>query len=181
LKDADIVIFELIQKGDHKAFEQLFKKYFAMLSRYSISIGYDPELAKEVVQNLFTILWEKRRAIQINSSVKAYLFTAVHNATINHKKRNTFLRHIDEFENLSDQGMKPEESEGLEAKIRQMQSMIESLPPRCAEVFVLAKLKGVKQSEVAGLLGISIKTVEAQIAKAKKILAEGLKKSSSSE
>ena len=158
-------------------FEGIFKEYFKPLTYYSRKMVNDHDSAKEIVHTVFIKLWEKRDKIHLDSSLKSYLFTAVHNASLNFLRNNskfysgdfTELENRDELtENMHDQMVTAE----TEAKIN---SVIASLPDRCRQIFKMNRFEGLKYKEIAQTLGISVKTVEIQMSKALRILREDLK------
>ena len=147
-----------------------------MLS-YAQRFVQDPAQADEVVQEVFAQLWEKRLQLQIESSIKSYLFRAVHNHCLNlikHQKvRESYRAHVEanqgEFQlDESDSMIVTDLKESILAAIA-------ALPPQCARVFRMNRLQGFKYREIAEELGISQKTVEAQMAKAMRRMREYLK------
>jgi RNA polymerase sigma-70 factor, ECF subfamily len=166
-----------ISLGNLQAFEMLFRQYYQMLCSYSLRFVGDPDTAEEIVQDLFYTLWEKRADLQINTSVKSYLFTAVHNKclkflqhqSVEQKYRNYYLKHESEIDS----------EPGNSALVGEMQQIIErtldSLPERCGRIFRLNRFEGLKYYEIAEKLSISIKTVEANMGKALKLLRKNLK------
>jgi len=72
-------IIKRISRGDLKAFEMLFREYYEPLCRHALKLLNDADEAEEVVQDLFYALWEKRLQLRIETSVNAYLYSAVHN------------------------------------------------------------------------------------------------------
>lgn len=168
---------ETIQKLNTKNFEKLFKKYFSTLCYFAQKYISDVETAKEIVHDVFINLWNKRESIDLEKSVKSYLFTSVHNRCLNYIRDNKKFDHnIEQLENLHER-MDWESFDSLvqmelENKINKT---IELLPDRCREIFVLSRFDNLKYSEIAEKLEISIKTVETQMSKALKILRENLK------
>jgi RNA polymerase sigma-70 factor, ECF subfamily len=160
-----------------KSFEALFRQYYQMLCTYALRFVRDPDTAEEIVQDLFYKLWEKRAELQINTSVKSYLFSAVHNRClkfIEHRNvetryRNYYLLHESEIDN----------EPGDSASISELQGVIErtlnALPERCSNIFRLNRFEGLKYHEIALKLAISVKTVEANMGKALKLLRKNLK------
>jgi RNA polymerase sigma-70 factor (ECF subfamily) len=149
-------------------FEQIFKAHFTALHAYAYTILKNSEEAEEVVQNLFVRLWEKREVLSVQSSVKAYLYRAVYNESINH------LRHKKVEGTYKEQTayiMKNETEKSdtniltseLEKRIR---LALNSLPEQCRTIFQMSRFEELKYKEIADQLGISIKTVENQIGKA---------------
>lgn len=128
----------------------------------------DYETAKEIVQEAFVSLWEKRNTIDMSKPVKTYLTTSVYNKSLNYLRDNKkFNRDILTFENLyplreHDRGNKMEAAE-LEKKINKA---VDELPEKCREVFMLSRFEDLKYQQIADKLHISVKTVEAQMSKA---------------
>jgi RNA polymerase sigma-70 factor (ECF subfamily) len=174
---AETVNMGQISLGNLKAYEMLFRQYYQMLCGYSLKFVGDPDVAEEIVQDLFYTLWEKRMELQINTSVKSYLFSAVHNRclkfiehrNVEQKYRSYYLQHESEIDS------EPFDS----ANVIEMQQIInktlDSLPERCGRIFRLNRFEGLKYHEIANKLSISIKTVEANMGKALKILRKNLK------
>lgn len=164
----DIII--LIKKGDQKAFELLFKEYYARLCEYSAMITRDEDASVEVVQDFFVKLWENRATLDIKS-VKSYLFRAVHNNSIKYVNKRMML------ESISDDGSKeygytsPHDFELTE----KLEKSLDELPPKCREIFIMSRIDKLRHNEIAEKLGISSRTVEVQIRKASIILKEKLK------
>lgn len=159
---------------DQEAFERLFREYFPPLMAFARKILVDEDDAREVVQNVFINLWEKRMEIDLSTPLKSYLFTSVHNRSLNviRDRKKFSSSEMPEVAGEWDVSMQIETME-LEEKIREV---IGSLPEKCREVFELNRFDGLKYSEIAEALGISVKTVENQMSKALKILREKLLK-----
>lgn len=171
------LLFDKIKKGDEKAFEILFHKYYGHLCSFAAKIIKDDDSAEEIVQDLFVKIWEKRQQLAIETSVKNYLFRSVKNLCLNFIQHNkTKIQHaqtvVSENENnFSDDDNYPEID--LAQKIEES---INSLPGKRKEIFRLSRQEGLKYHEIAGKLNISIKTVETQMSLAIKSLREKLKK-----
>jgi RNA polymerase sigma-70 factor (ECF subfamily) len=138
---------------------------------------HDLDTAKDLVHNVFINLWEKREDIDPNKSVKSYLFTAVYNRSLNHirdhKKfhNEDISEYHDRLAGTQEDYYDKVESSELSARIK---NAIDTLPERCREIFLLNRFEEMKYKEIAEKLDISIKTVEAQMSKALKILREQL-------
>lgn len=161
---------------DKPAFEELFRSFFPGLVLFAQKYLPDQDTAKEIVHNVFINLWEKREKVDAGSSLKSYLFTSVYNRCLNHirdqkkfDKDETHFMQLDSTE-FADGPDRLEEQE-LEERIY---VALQALPVRCREVFTLNRFEGLKYAEIAEKLGISVKTVEAQMSKALKILREKL-------
>jgi RNA polymerase sigma-70 factor (ECF subfamily) len=157
---------------DSRAFEELFRDYFTPLMLFARKILVDEDDAREVVHKVFIALWEKREEIDLTSSLKSYLFTSVHNRSLNVLRDRKKFSDEELPEVAGDWDVSTQiESMELEEKIREA---IQSLPEKCRQVFELNRFEGLKYSEIAQKLNISVKTVENQMSKALKILREKL-------
>jgi RNA polymerase sigma-70 factor, ECF subfamily len=170
------IILHKIKNGDEAAFKELFLLHYAALCGYAKKFIDDLDQAEEVVQDLFFNLWQKREKIEINTSLEAYLYRSVRNSCLNllkhYKIRDTYKvanqKAIRESEGVhSDSVVENELQESIELAI-------ESLPPERKKIFKMNRLEGMKYKEIADELGISIKTVEAQMSKALKHLRDRL-------
>lgn len=169
--------WQLISEGDKNAFEQVFKAYYKPLCNYACSIIKDIDESEEVVQNMFYNLWNKREAIQINSSVKSYLYRAAHNDCLNKIKHGKIKSvYAEDYKKSADAGFE-DASKALQAKElgKQINEAIASLPEQCGIVFKLSRFENLKYTEIAEQLNISVKTVENHMGKALKIMRERLK------
>ena len=165
---------EPARRMDNHAFEKLFKAYFAPLMAFSRRILADEDDAREVVHQVFINLWEKRDEIDLSTSLKSYLFTSVNNRSLNviRDRKKYSSEEVPEIAGEWDVSAQIETME-LEEKIREV---IRSLPDKCREVFELNRFEGLRYSEIATQLDISVKTVENQVSKALRILREQLGK-----
>ena len=161
-------------KMDRHSFEKLVREYFPPLMSFSRKILVDEDDAREVVQKVFISLWEKRGEIDLSTSLKSYLFTSVHNRSLNviRDRKKFSSEEVPELAGEWDVSAQIESME-LEEKINEA---LESLPEKCRQIFELNRFDGLKYSEIATQLDISIKTVENQISKALRILREKLMK-----
>ncbi len=157
---------------DHSAFESLFREYFPFLVSFARKYVQDEEVRKDIVHNVFLNLWQKRDELDMGQTLKPYLFRSVHNRCLNHIRDHKKIIHHDlpQEENQvmsyleSDQQVQQSE---LEMKIKQV---IDGLPDRCREIFVLSRFEEKKYAEIAEMLNISVKAVESQMSKALKVL-----------
>lgn len=160
---------------DEQSFEAVFKTYFKALHAYAQAILRESETAEEIVQGVFLKLWEKREMLDINSSLKAYLYRAVYHDSLNHIKHQQVKRKHWEHAHYEMTQGKPEEVgeqiKGQENELyERFQQALEKLPEKCRMVFNLSRFEELKYQEIADRLDISIKTVEAHIGKALKTL-----------
>lgn len=152
-------------------FESVYKHFLKPLHVYAITMLKDEDAAKGMVQNIFLKLWERRSTLNFNGSLQAYLYGAVYHECLNYiRHEKVKVNHQDHVaytmknKTISDNGM---ELADLKEKLQQA---LNSLPERCRTIFQLSRFEELKYQEIADQLGISIKTVEAQMGKALKIL-----------
>lgn len=120
------------------------------------------DLARSLVQQVFVDLWTKRNQISIKQSVKAYLYNAVKNKAIDHLRKHKQTTPFSEHEEkIKIQPFKDPVQEAEE--LGRINEAINSLPPKCKEIFMLCKFEDLKYKQIAEKLNISIKTVEMQM------------------
>ena len=167
----DILLIRLIQDGDEKAFNFIFDTYFVPMCRYGYLYLNCREEAEEVALDIFIHLWEKRMELNIQLSLKSYLFQSMRNRCFNairDKKQTCPLEAIGD--------LKQEEYPFLEMEelSRLVEEAVLSLPEKCREVFQRSREEQQTYQEIATGMNISTKTVEAQISKALKRIKEYL-------
>jgi len=165
---------EIEGRLNRQNFERLFRDYFPPLMAFARKILGEEVDAREVVHQVFINLWEKREGLDLSTSLKSYLFTSVHHRSLNviRDRKKFSSAEVPDVAGEWDVSAQIEAME-LESKIREA---IESLPQKCREIFEMNRFQGLKYSEIATQLGISVKTVENQISKALRILREQLGK-----
>jgi RNA polymerase sigma-70 factor (ECF subfamily) len=157
---------------DNNSFEELFRNYFTPLMLFARKIVVDEDDAREVVHKVFIALWEKREEMDLTTTLKSYLFTSVHNRSLNLLRDRKKFSDEEFPEVAGDWDVSAQiESMELEEKIGEA---IRSLPEKCRQVFELNRFEGFTYREIAEQLGISVKTVENQMSKALKLLREKL-------
>jgi RNA polymerase sigma-70 factor (ECF subfamily) len=167
-----------LRSGDRVLFKALFQELYTPLLRYSETITKDTESSRELVQDLFLETWEKRFVLDITGSFKAYLFTAIYHKSLNwlraYKIRDRYAQNPVEIQKWFPGIITKEPDDPL--RIETIEKEIRRLPDRCREVFTRSVILGENQSEIASYLGLSARTVENHLARAKKILRSRLKK-----
>ncbi len=153
-----------------EVFETEFKTNFKGLCFFAIKYVKDHDTAKEIVQESFIALWEKRDSMDLSKSLKTYLSTTVRNKCLNYLRDNQkFNKDILELEGLDANIKYVQQDHLIEDELQnRIEEAINKLPGKCKEIFVLNRMKHMKYQEIADKLGVSIKTVEAQMSKALK-------------
>ena len=173
-----LLLHRIQYHDDQQAFKQLYKSLFFRLYQFAYSFVHSRENAEEVVNDVFLGLWQKRAGLDGIDNINVYLYVAIKNASLNclrKKKLPTPLSIDDLSVHHLQLASNPESvliNRELQTRIRQA---IESLPPRCRLIFKLIKEDGLSYKEVAAILEISAKTVDAQLFIALKKLSHQLR------
>lgn len=170
------ILLQKINNGEENAFQYLFEEFYSMLTVYANKYLQDMDLSRDIVQDVFVRLYEKRESINIEISLKSYLFKSVYNSCINHIR-------INDIHNKHLYNIKKRKENDYVDLVEEMQTSelekflydaISELPEQCKKIFKMNRFKGMKNAEIAEKLKLSKRTVETQISKALKILREKL-------
>jgi RNA polymerase sigma-70 factor (ECF subfamily) len=166
-------LFHRVTRGDYTAFERIFKKNYHLLCAYSNKLVLNPQLAEEIVDDVFFSLWKNRERIEINTSFQAYLVTSVRNRSLDclrqlkHEKRKSLLEHA---ETLPCKQSIAYETMMVEELHHRIHAAVRILPTQCRIIFQMSREEDLKYKDIAQRLNISIKTVDTQIGRALKHL-----------
>lgn len=175
INEKDLIV--RLKNGDQTAFELLFHFYYPGLVMYALQFTTDRMEAEEIVQDFFVRFWQRHQQIIPSDSLKSYLFLSVKNGSLNflkHKKiEEKYIRSMTELSNnhlVYDPDLYI--ASELQDKIK---NAIDLLPEKCREIFIMSRMRGLKNEEIATELNLSKRTVETQISKALKVLRVELK------
>jgi len=155
---------------DNALFEQSFTAHFDGMFRYCMTMVNDQAEAEDIVQAVFTDLWQDRHKIEIHTSIQAFLYKAVYFKCMNRIKH--------EKVNQKYMASIPQEnhqiSESNPALLMEVNMMIneavDALPEQCRKIFSMSRYEGMRYQEIADHLQLSVKTIENQMGKALKSL-----------
>lgn len=166
-------------------FEEVYLTYFARMKRFAQQYVMQEEDAENLVQDIFIELWEKKWEFSSFTNLNGYLFSVLKNRCIDFlRSRNVEQRVTADLqdEHLRELRLKFQSLEALDNAFLAspnidalIEEAIATLPERCRQIFVMNKLEGKRQREIAQELELSIHTVESQMAIAYKKLKESLK------
>jgi len=170
-------LYRELKEGKENTFEMMFRTFYKPLCSYAYSFLQDRDEAEEVVQATFISIWEKRSAIEIQTSLKSYLYRMVRNSCLNVIKHEKVKQQHAAFQKSEGEPVHEAVSQSvisseLEEKIYKA---MKALPEQCRLVFQLSRFEELKYAEIADQLQISVKTVENQMGKALKIMRSQLK------
>lgn len=172
----DYLLWSSIRGGDQKAFENLFGKYYGALCDFSAQFLKDRDLAEETVADVFLTFWEKRQQINIDFSVRAYLYKAVKNRSLN--KINTVYRFDDTLEEVAEDmesSFNPLDQLLFNELNIRVDNLLNTLPKEEQLIFRL-RLTGLTMREISEVLSISTKTIEYRLLKSVTFLQRQLEK-----
>lgn len=161
-KDEDGLLVKALQRGDIFAFNELFHKYSQKIYNFSIKHIKREEDVKDLIQEIFITIWNKRKDIDEKKSFNGYLFAITLNAirkyfrkkSTNNKLVHKWLEEIEPYSNITAQTIEYNEL------AKMADELIEKLPPRRRMIFLLSRKDGLTNEEIAGILEIKKKTVE---------------------
>lgn len=161
--------------GFEKLFDESFHQHFDALHRYAQTLLKDSDRASDAVQNVFIKWWENKTAVADLQEARKYLFTAVYRSCLN-VIRNEKVKQEHVLAYTHEQVEAPRFQDGMEVEEldQKIKQAIEELPSQCRLIFCKSRLEEKKYTEIAADLNLSVKTVEAQMGKALKILREKL-------
>lgn len=171
----DSFLLSAMQRGDRKAFDMLFRKYYIPLCTYSQHfVGMED--AKEVVQDIMLWIWENRETQHINYSFSQYIFKAVYHRSINIIVQNEVKLRAHAIYSERIQSMLQETDVcQLNELSKRLKEALDELPDTYREAFIMSRYKNMSYKEIAHLLGVSPKTIDYRIQQALKTLRVKLK------
>lgn len=165
---------------DERSLRRLFEAYSNDLLYYAQYLLHSKEEAEEIVSDVFFEVWQNREKFSEVKQEKLWLLRVTHNKAVSllRKKGNDFSSVS--WEEIGDYGT-PVDLQTPDARLISQEEMnrinrvIAQLPPRCRQVFVLAKIERLPYKEIADFLGISVKTINIHVAKALEAISSALK------
>jgi len=166
-----------IGPNDEHAFEGLYRQYFIQLFRFCYAIVKEKSPAEEIANDVFLSLWNRRDSLPPIDRLKVYLYVSAKNHCLNYLSRDRRQPSID-LDALREDAVKftadPESLMIGAETMRRVIAAVDQLPPKCKLIFKLIKEDGFKYKEVARLLDLSVKTVEAQLSIAVRRIGQAL-------
>ena len=157
------VLIHGLKKGNILAFNSLYEEFSSRLYRFAVGYLKSEAEAEELVQEVFTIIWEKRETIQEELSFKSFLFTIAFNLIRKHFKTKTYLSKYCHSVAGTDQHMQTSQEVVYNSLNLYVRSLIDRLPAKRKEILIKSRLEGYSIKEIAEELKISHKTVENQL------------------
>lgn len=175
----NVEVARRIREGDRAAFRAFFDRYHGMLYGYLRRRGVDPAVCEDLTQQAFVKIWERRKDIRPEKSLRAYLFRIGYNSALNHFRDTAKFTDdavLDSEQLVRPSGADPVDDAEYAIMLEHLHRVVEQLPERRRAVFELCFLEDLTYREAAAALDISIKTVENQMSAALKVLREAFER-----
>ncbi|WMI68157.1 sigma-70 family RNA polymerase sigma factor [Mangrovimonas sp. YM274] len=164
----------VVDKDDELAFSKLFKMLWQPLYVKAFNLLQSESIAEDVVQEIWVDFWNRRKTIK-NENLEAYLFQAVTYKSYKELRDTKFTTsQLEVLEQIPAQEIEDNQIHYLEATKNRIDTVLDALPERCKEVFVLSRYHGMKNADISQELDISKRSVESYISRALKAIKENL-------
>lgn len=172
-----------LKNGNPSAYKEVFHVLYPRLKGYCRLFISDVNQVEDIIQESFISFWENRNCIKTDQSIQSYVFVILRNKCLNFLKQRKLERHKIDIDNVSIAELQflfeldfiqKEETSLEEQLVNSLRKAVDELPEKMRDVFILCKIEGYKQKDVAEKLNISLKMVEKHIMKAKQIICKKL-------
>ena len=162
MNSIDQNLVEELKKGSYFAFNNLFAKYGKPLFGFIYSILKNVEDSKEIVQDVFVKVWERRQSLNEYSSFKSFLFSVAYHRIISEFRKNASKEKYLAYRNLqsSETPFPPDLVVEYQMLTERIDLIVEAMPPQRKTIFRMSRYEGLSHGEIASRLNLSVKTVE---------------------
>lgn len=170
----ELTLIERISNDDQNSLEILFKEYYYSLCGFAKIFVKRGDIAEEIVADVFFRIWQNRKDLQIKSSLKAYLYTAIKNSSISYlnKRDFSFEELAIDFDIKNNYSHKRQSTIEYRELVQEINKIIDELPPQRKIIFKLSRINGLKYKEIADRMNISVNTVQKQMVEASKFISK---------
>lgn len=176
LELSETILLQKLREGDRSAFDELFRTHYKYLVVIAHKYLHDTDEARDMAQDVFMDLWNRREKVNIQDSLKFFLRRAVINRCLATRRKSSRMtidsERISKDTQTSDNTTNQVAYNDLN---RHIKGIIAALPERCRAIFILSRQEQLSHKEIAAKLDISTKTIENQMTKALKIMRLELK------
>ena len=174
---SDNLLVTKIRQNDKDAFKSLYDRYSRKIYFFSLKHLNDTYEVEELVQSVFINVWENRRSLDPDNSIKSYIYKAVVNYIINYLRKKAIRAsyietELKKGERSSDITYEQIFFEDLE---RSIDSIVGTLPAQQQKIFSLNRSEGLTHEEIARQLGLSVRTVENQMYRSVQLIRKTLR------
>ncbi len=166
---------------DERSFQRFVESYSNDLLYYAQYLVHSKEEAEEIVSDAFFEVWQNRDKLPEIKREKAWLLTIIHNKAVSYLRKKEHSAYSVTWDEVGEHSIPanlqtPDERLISREEMDRINHIINNLPPRCKQVFVMAKIEKLLYKDIADILGISVKTINVHVAKALEMISEALKK-----
>jgi len=173
---SDLQLFQLVKQDKREAFTELHARHYSGMLNTAYRRLHSRQQSEDIIQDIFISLYQKRYTLEMTISVKAYLYQALKFKILNifrdESVRTACRREIFFMSVCKNDSANSVEVRDLDRKINRV---LDNLPEKCRQVFLLSRHENLSHRDISGSLNISISTVEKHIVKALKTLRSNLK------
>ncbi|MEO8238810.1 MAG: RNA polymerase sigma-70 factor [Flavobacterium sp.] len=174
-KYTDEELVELLRQDKDRAFDELYFRYRDLLVRFVYTRMKSIPISEEIVQEVFTTIWERRKTLVIQKKFSAYIYTSVRYVTLDYIKSNMitdqYIKEVADRNTIVESGNNSTEESIYHDELKEMVGKAASLLPKKAkEVFILSRIKEYSNKEIAEELNVSHETVKYHISYALKFM-----------
>jgi RNA polymerase sigma-70 factor, ECF subfamily len=179
-RPAKRTLIDDLRDGDEGAYAVLFHEHFHELRAYAFSYVGSWDDAAEVVQHVFVKLFLDRARLNLDERIAIYLYSAVRNRALNFRRAGRVrARWLEQLARARPNGVGMSENDGASAVLRgeiadRVRQLIDALPPKCKDAFLLVRVHGKSYDEAAAVLGVLKSTIQTHLIRATKILGRQL-------
>ncbi|MVT44876.1 RNA polymerase sigma-70 factor [Chitinophaga oryziterrae] len=150
-------------------FRQLFLQFYDPLCKYAFTFVADKDASEDIVQDMFTRIWERHQEMITSLSIRAYLYKSVRNNSFTYLSKKNKVYSLSDWD-IDEEDITEQENHDIPHYRELLKKAIDNLPAKCREVFLLSRSGNLSNQEIADNLGISVNTVNNQTWKAMKML-----------
>jgi RNA polymerase sigma-70 factor (family 1) len=170
---SDDELIQLLKESDHRAYTEIYHRYFYLIYTHAYKKLRDEEQAKDIVQDVFAALWFKRDSNLPNSNLAGYLYTAIRNKVFDlFAHQQVISKYIDSFQDfLTKQTSIPTDHLVRENDLKAyIEKEIQALPPKMRRIFEMSRKENLSHKEIAERLNVSENNVSKQVNNALRVL-----------
>src|SRR5690606_34163503 len=164
-KCSDQELLALLTQDDGKAYAEIFDRFWPLLQRFSWRMLADQQEATDIVQDVFVVLWEQRRRLEPDRSLRTYLYTVTKNLILIFIRRAKVVsKYLDHQQAFTQANVNPTEEAIYEKELAErIESSLATLPPKARKAFELSRFEQLSYREIATKMDITDSTVKQHI------------------
>ncbi len=168
--------WQRIRRDDNDALKTLFYSHFKTLAAIGQRISGDPDEGKDIAQQVFIQVWEKRHTLAVEGDILPYLKRMAINEALAQKRTAQRKQELQTNIEIVDRVNPDGEDQVMVGELQEsVDRAVAELPEKCGEVFKLSRYEDLSYKEIGETLNISVKTVENHMGRALRQLRDALK------